>query len=170
MPASNQTNEVLAMIDGIQISKDDRMSLENGKNVTCTIISLFITKFQNCNKEILEKNKILMIQPAIVQLLQLGEGTNVKEQKNHLNMTKYDWILFPISNRENPMEGDGGKHFSLLIFSKREHRFLHFDPVNGINRRNVLDLMTNLMDSESISTERNLYKLPDFEDVNCIKQ
>ena len=33
MPASNQTNEVLAMIDGIQISKEDRMSLENGKNV-----------------------------------------------------------------------------------------------------------------------------------------
>ena len=111
-----------------------------------------------------------MIQPAIVQLLQLGEGTNVKEQKNHLNMTKYDWILFPISNRENPMEGDGGTHFSLLIFSKIEHRFLHFDPVKAINRRNALDLMTNLMDRESVNNEGNLYKLPVFEEAKCAQQ
>ena len=61
-----------------------------------------------------------MIQPAMVQLLQLGEGTYVKENKKHLNIAKYGWIFFPLSNRENPMEGDGGKHFSLLIFSKRE--------------------------------------------------
>ena len=62
-------NKVLAMIDGIQISKEDRMSLENGKSLTCTIISLVIKKSENINKEILEENKILMIQPAIVKLL-----------------------------------------------------------------------------------------------------
>ena len=42
MLASNQTNEALTKIDGIQISKEDRMSLENGKRLTCTIISLVI--------------------------------------------------------------------------------------------------------------------------------
>ena len=170
MIVPNQPNEALTTIDRIQISKEDRLSLENGKSVTCTIISLFIKKFENINKEVLDKNKILMIQPAVVQLLQLEEGTYVKEQKKHLNMTKYDWILFPISNRENPMEGDGGRHFSLVIFSKKEHRFFHFDPIKGINRRNALDLMTNLMDSESVNSEGNLYKLPDFEEVQCAQQ
>ena len=166
----NQKNETLTTIHGIRISKEDRMSLENGKHVTCTIISLYIKESENCNKEILEKNKILMIQPAMVQLLQLGEGTYVKETKKHLNLAKYGWIFFPISNRENPDEGDGGKHFSLLIFSKREHRFFHFDPVKGVNRRYALDLMTNLMDSESVNGEGNLYKLPDFEEVQCAQQ
>ena len=90
MIVQNQTNEALTTIDGIQITKEDRMSLENGKSVTCTIISLFIKKFENINKELLEVNKILMIQPAMVQLLQLQEGTYVKEQKKHINMTKYD--------------------------------------------------------------------------------
>ena len=170
MIAPNQAKKALTTIDGIKVSKEDRMSLENGKSVTCTIISVFIKKFENINKEVLDKNKILMIQPAVVQLLQLEEGTYVKEQKKHLNMTKYDWILFPISNRENPMEGDGGKHFSLVIFSKKEHRFFHFDPIKGINRRNALDLMTNLMDSESVNSEGNLYKLPDFEEVQCAQQ
>ena len=166
----NQTNETLTTIDGIQITKEDRLSLQNGKNVTCTIISLFIKKFEDKNKELIEVNKILMIQPAMAQLLQLQERTYVKEQKKYLNMTKYDWILFPVSNRENPMEGDGGKHFSLLIFSKCEHKFFHFDPINGINRKNALDLMTNLMDSESVNKEGNLYKLPVFEEVKCEQQ
>ena len=170
MIAPNQPSETLTTIDGIQVSKEDRLSLENGKSVTCTIISLFMKKFENINKELLEVNKILMIQPAMVQLLQLQERTYVKEQKKHINMTKYDWILFPISNRENPMEGDGGQHFSLVIFSRREHRFFHFDPINGINRKNALDLMTNLMDSESVNSEGNLYKLPDFEEVKCAQQ
>ena len=166
----NQTNETLTTIDGIQITKEDRLSLQNGKNVTCTIISLFIKKFEDNNKKLLEVNKILMIQPAMAQLLQLQERTYVKEQKKYLNMTKYDWILFPISNRENPMEGDGGKHFSLLIFSKCEHKFFHFDPINGINRKNALDLMINLMDSESVNKEGSLYKLPVFEEVKCEQQ
>ena len=30
--------------------------------------------------------------------------------------------------------------------------------------------MTNLMDSESVNSEGNLYKLPDFEEVKCAQQ
>ena len=47
----NQMSESLTTIDGIQITKADRMSLENGQNVTCTIISLFIKKLENNNKD-----------------------------------------------------------------------------------------------------------------------
>lgn len=166
----SQVSETLTTIDGIKITKADRISIENRKKVTCTIISLFIKKLESSNKDALENNKILMIEPAIVQLLQLQEKKYVKEQKEHLNMTNYDWILFPISNRKNPDEGDGGEHFSLAIFNKKEHRFLHFDPVNGCNRRNALDLMTNLIDSECVIEEDNVYKLPDFEEVECEKQ
>ena len=30
--------------------------------------------------------------------------------------------------------------------------------------------MTNLLDSESVTNEGNLYKLPDFEEAFCVKQ
>ena len=170
MKSTNQASETLTTIDGIKITKVDRMSIENGKNVTCTIISLFIKKLESSNKDALEKNKILLIEPAIVQLLQLQEKKDVKEQKEHLHMSKYDWILFPISNRKNPDKGDGGEHFSLAIFDKKEHRFLHYDPISGFNRSNALDLMTNLMDRESVNRVGNLYKLPDFEEVDCEQQ
>merc|ERR1711874_790506 len=85
------------------------------------------------------------------------------------NIANYDWIFFPVSDRENPMDGDGGSHFSLVIYSKKEQRFFHFDPLRGLNRRSALDLMTNLLDSESVTNEDNLYKLPDFEEASCDK-
>ena len=34
-----------------------------------------------------------------------------------------------------PGEVYGGVNWSLLIFSKREHAYYHFDPVKGINGR-----------------------------------
>ena len=40
----------------------------------------------------------------------------------------------------------------------------------GLTKKNALDLMTNLMDRESVNSEGNIYKLPDFEEVNCAKQ
>merc|ERR1711874_156347 len=98
------------------------------------------------------------------------EREDVKEQKKQLNIANYDWIFFPVSDRENPMDGDGGSHFSLVIYSKKEHRFFHFDPIRGLNRRSALDLMTWVLDSESVTNEDNLYKLPDFEEAPCEKQ
>ena len=107
----------------------------------------------------LETNKILLVQPAMVQLLQLHEREHVKEQKKQLNIANYDWIFFPVNDRKDPMDGDGGSHFSLVIYSKKENRFFHFDPIRGLNRRSALDLMTNLLDSESVTNEDNLYYL-----------
>ena len=52
----NQMSETLTTIDGIRITKADRMSIENEKNVTCTIISLFIKKLESSSKDALEKN------------------------------------------------------------------------------------------------------------------
>ena len=86
-------------------------------------------------------------------------------------MANYDWIFFPVSDRKNTMDGDGGSHFSLAIFSKKDHRFFHFDPIRGLNKRSALELMTNLLDSDSVTNdENNLYRLPDFEEAFCTKQ
>ena len=163
-----KASETLATIGGIPISVEDRRSLDYGKKVTCTIISM-VMKFAESAHE-LEKNKILLIQPAIVQLLQLYGREDVKEQKKELKMENYDWIFFPVSDRKDTMDGDGGSHFSLAIYSRKEHRFFHFDPLRELNRKNALDLVANLLDSESFTGEGNLYRLPDFEEASCVKQ
>ena len=167
--AKTQISETLTTIEGVPISLADRRSLDYGKRVTCTIISLFM-KQAEIHYE-LEKNKILLLQPAMVQFLQLHGREDVKEQKKQLNMENYDWIFFPVSDRKNTMDGDGGSHFSLVIFNKKDRRFLHFDPIKGLNKRSALELMTNLLDSDSVTNdENNLYRLPDFEEAFCTKQ
>ena len=165
-----QASKTLTTIEGIPISVVDRRSLDYGKRVTCTIISMYMKFAESLHGNELKKNKILLLQPAIVQILQLYKREDVKEQKKQLKMENYDWIFFPVSDRKNTMDGDGGSHFSLAIYSRKEHRFFHFDPIRGLNRKSALDLMTNLLDSESVINEGNLYKLPDFEEAFCIKQ
>merc|ERR1712082_452653 len=123
--ATTQISETLTTIEGVPISLADRRSLDYGKRITCTIISLYI-KQAEIHYE-LEKNKILLLQPAMVQFLQLYGREDVKEQKKQLNMENYDWIFIPVSDRKNTMDGDGGSHFSLVIFSKKDRRFFHFD-------------------------------------------
>ena len=168
--AKSQTSETLTTIEGIKISLADRRSLDYGKTVTCTIISFCMKQAELVFGNDLETNKILLLEPPIVQLLQLGEREVVKEQKKQLKLANYDWIFFPVSDRKNAMDGDGGSHFSLVIYSKKEHRFFHFDPLKGLNRRSALDLVTNLLDSDSVTNEDNIYKLPDFEEASCEKQ
>ena len=168
--AKIQTSETLTTIEGIKISLEDRRSLDYGKKVTCTIISFCMKQAENYYGNDLETNKILLLQPAIVQILQLYGKEDVREQKKQLKLANYDWIFFPVNDRKNTMDGDGGSHFSLVIYSKKEHRFFHFDPLNGLNRRSALDLMTNILDSESVTNEDNIYKLPDFEEASCEKQ
>ena len=168
-PATTQRSETLTTIGGVPISLADRRSLDYGKKVTCTIISLYMKQAEILYE--LEKNKILLLQPAVVQLLQLYGREDVKEQKKQLNMANYDWIFFPVSDRKDTMDGDGGSHLSLMIFNKKDHRFLHFDPLRGLNKRSALELMTNLLDCDSVtSDENNLYRLPDFEEAFCTKQ
>ena len=77
--AKTQISETLTTIEGVPISLADRRSLDYGKRVTCTIISLFM-KQAEIHYE-LEKNKILLLQPAMVQFLQLHGREDVKEQK-----------------------------------------------------------------------------------------
>ena len=95
-----QTSETLTTIEGIPISLDDRRSLDYGKKVTCTIISFCMKQAEKAYGNDLETNKILLIQPAMVQILQLSGREDVKEQKKQLNIANYDWIFFPVSDRK----------------------------------------------------------------------
>ena len=65
--ATTQMSETLTTIGGVPISLNDRRSLDYGKRVTCTIISLYVKQAEILYE--LEKNKILILQPAMVQLL-----------------------------------------------------------------------------------------------------
>ena len=63
-----QASKTLTTIEGIPISVVDRRSLDYGKRVTCTIISMYMKFAESLHGNELKKNKILLLQPAIVQI------------------------------------------------------------------------------------------------------
>ena len=103
------------IIRGIQFTKEDIKSLEEGEYLTCTGISMGITHLEDEVKELLQENKILLIRPEIVQIFQHGDRESIKQHKELHKNKEYDWIFYPV-NKNRPGEVYGGDHWSLLIF------------------------------------------------------
>ena len=106
------------MIRGIEFTNEDIKSLEDGKYLTCTGISLGITHVIDDAKTIIKENKILLIRPEIAQIFQHGDRESVKQHKEIHKTKDHDWIFYLV-NKIKPGEVYGGIHWSLLIFSKR---------------------------------------------------
>ena len=155
------------IINGIEFTREDIESLEDGKWLTCTGISMGITMLKEDVKGIIQENKILLIRPEIAQIFQYGDRESVKQHKEELKTKDYEWIFYPV-NKNKPGEVYGGIHWSLLIFSKQDHMFYHFDPLKGLNEKYAKIMMTNLMDEDSYD-ERGT-NLPAFYEGNCTKQ
>ena len=126
-----------------------------------------ITHLEDDVKELLQENKILLIRPEIVQIFQHSDRESIKQHKELHKNKEYDWIFYPV-NKNRPGEVYGGDHWSLLIFSKIEHAYYHFDPVKGINEKYAKKLMINLLDEDSYD-ERGI-NLPAFFEGNCAQQ
>ena len=155
------------IIRGIQFTKEDIKSLEEGEYLICTGISMGITHVEEDAKDILQENKILLIRPEIAQIFQHGDRESIKQHKELHKNKEYDWIFYPV-NKNRPGEVYDGDHWSLLIFSKIEHAYYHFDPVKGINEKYAKKLMINLLDEDSYD-ERGI-NLPAFYEGNCAQQ
>ena len=155
------------IIKEIEFTKEDIKSLNEGEYLTCTGISMGITYTEEEEQDIIQENKILLIRPEIAQIFQHGDRKSIEEQKEIHKTKKYDWIFFPV-NKNRPGEVYGGVHWSLLIFSKREHAYYHFDPVKGINEKYAKKLMINLLDEDSYD-ERGI-NLPVFFEGDSAQQ
>ena len=69
------------IIKGIQFTKEDIKSLEEGEYFTCTGISMGISYIEEDEKDILQKNKILLIRPEIAQIFQHSDRDSIKQHK-----------------------------------------------------------------------------------------
>ena len=155
-------NNKVKKFRGITVCDEDVESLEDKKWATCTTLSIFMTVCEEKRREMIEKNRVLLIKPEIAQMFKFGEKTLVKDTKEQWNIKDREWAIFPVSDRTDEMKGDGGVHWSLLIFGKREHKFFHFDPLGGMNTIHARDLIINSADRDSFNEEGNL---PRYEEV-----
>ena len=114
------------------------------------------------------KERIDVVGPNVAYLIQINDKIEeIKNQKIGLGLDKLDWVFYPVSDKENPEEGDGGNHWSLLLYSKKENKFFHLDPKKGLNEKHAKKLHLRLLDSNSYDKYGNL---PPLREVDCKEQ
>ena len=141
-----------------------------GENwITITILDAFLARLEETRGDVLKNNNILLVQPNIAQIFQYGDRESIQEYKNHFKTKKYDWIIYPVSKTAYPVNEklDGGIHWSLMVFSKNKHAFLHYDSIRGMNEMGAKKMAVNMGDEYDFN---EMGQLPAFYSADCSRQ
>ena len=155
--------------NGIKINNEDLKSIEGENWITITILDAFLARLEDTRGDILKNNNILLVQPNIAQIFQYGDRESIQYYKDHFKTKKYDWIFYPVSKTAYPVSEklDGGIHWSLMVFSKNKHAFLHFDSIRGMNEKGAKKMAINMADDEDFNEKG---QLPAFFSADCSRQ
>ena len=124
------------------ISKTDLESLDDGKWVTDNIITLI---FKNIQQNV-DGCKIALVEPSITQILRKSADLDhVRGTVKDLKLDENNYVFLPV-NDNNKLDGEGGSHWSLLVYAADEkHRgFYHHDPIGRANLQHATELMERL--------------------------
>ena len=167
------SNKSLISLNGTNLCKEDIESVNDGKYVTDQVIEFFMQSCMQSYEEQTEVNKtrerIKIIGPAMTYLLQKEDSKSaIKQHKKELNLNNHEWVIYTINNNSDPEKGDGGTHWSLLIYRKKDNKYIYFDSVKEINLRHAKELITNLaVDNESFGMNGDL---PTYKVAKCKQQ
>ena len=150
--------------NGITITKADMDSLRYEQWVTCTMISIYMEMSEKARKDLAPYHKVSFIRPENAQIFKFQDRATTKKLKEDLKMNESDWVFLPVNNRTDEMNGDGGSHWSLLVYYRKSHSFYHYDSIKGKNWNHAKELMTNVLDGDDVD-ERG--QLPGIYEVVC---
>ena len=158
--------EKLFEYDGGHLTEEDIISLFDGNHVTDSILLLFITILRRNKKLAMDRNKIKIVDPSVAHLLKNYRCLDtIDNQKTEQKLNEYDWVMYPVNN--DAPEGNGGTHWSLLVYRKKDNKFLHFDTIKGMNKKHAIELILKIQDDEMIGSDG--YG-PQFVEIECVKQ
>ena len=167
------SNKSLISLNGTNLCKEDIESLNDGKYVTDQVIEFYMQSCMQSYEGHTEANKrrerIKIIGPAMTYLLQKEDSKSaIKQHKKELNLNNHEWVIYTINNNSDPEKGDGGTHWSLLIYRKKDNKYIYFDSVKEVNLKHAKELITNLaVDNESFGINGDL---PTYKVAKCKQQ
>ena len=167
----NGNKKSLISCGGANLNQADIESLEKKGLVTDEIIQFFMQALLEY-VESRTKDRINMVGPSVSYLIQsLYDKRDIGNQKKAINQKDYDWVIFPINDKDDPEKGDGGTHWSLIVYNKKDNTYLYFDPLNGRNIKYAKALHLNLIDDTSYegidSNGRTCHFVPPLVEVKC---
>lgn len=76
-------------------------------------------------------NSILFISPEVTQLMKLMQGHDLETLLKEIRVVDKDFVFFALNNNETTKAG--GSHWSLLVLSRPESTFFHYDSSHKSN-------------------------------------
>lgn len=107
------------------------------------------------------ENRLLFISPEVTQCIKIVPETEINIFLDPLKANEKLFIFFALNNNE--ADSVGGTHWSLLIFSRPENKFYHYDSMNSFNLLNCQHLIKVLKKALNCVEA-------DFENVKCLQQ
>lgn len=86
--------------------------------------------------------EMLFVSPEVVQCIKLVSKNEVSIFLDPLKANERQFIFLPLN--DNNEDRAGGCHWSLLVFSRPERTFFHFDSFDNINLKNCYKFAPNL--------------------------
>lgn len=104
---------------------------------------------------------ILFVSPEVVQCIKMVSQNEVSIFLDPLNAREKEFIFFPLNDNEE--DRAGGCHWSLLVFSRPEQTFFHYDSYDQHNFR---------LCTEFARTLGNAIGCPDYDlqPCECLQQ
>lgn len=129
---STNNNIVLSFHDSL-LRQSDIELLMGPQWLNDNIISFYLEYLE---KVLFKDHKqLLFVSPEVTQCIKIITG-GIDEASiflSPLNVNEKTFIFFPINDNEN--DSIGGSHWSLLVFSRPERKFFHYDSANNSNLR-----------------------------------
>ncbi|PSN54914.1 Sentrin-specific protease 8 [Blattella germanica] len=91
-----------------------------------------------------DEEKFLFISPDVTQCLKISPAAELGIFLDPLEIKKRHFIFMALNDCEI-VESPGGSHWSLLVYSKPEETFYHFDSQSGSNFKQAWKLTSNLL-------------------------
>jgi sentrin-specific protease 8 len=80
-------------------------------------------------------NNCMYLGPEVAQLLKLVPKDQIRAIMGDLmdDLKKSMFIFIPVNDSDDPEKHSGGSHWSLLVFSRKDNAFVHFDSSGDSN-------------------------------------
>lgn len=95
-------------------------------------------------------NNMLFISPEVTQCLKIVSEEEINIFLKPLDAINKSFIFFPINNNER--DEVGGSHWSLLVFSRSEKSFYHFDSMNPSNEKQCEKFIRRIKNHVNVGT------------------
>ena len=90
-----------------------------------------------------DQTRVLCISPEVTQLLKLGDQAEINIFLDPLEANFKDYILLPVNDNMSTV-ASGGSHWSLLVFSRLDSKWYHYDSQRGSNYRDARCLVQRI--------------------------